>query len=106
MATACGQELLHGLVEALHLAAGLGMVGPGVLRLDAQGEQLLFGRPGHLMVALVLKMSPLSVSNEAGYPQVSAAWWRTRTTSVAFTTAIALEATQSLEWSSIMLRTS
>jgi hypothetical protein len=34
-----GQELLEGLVEALDLAAGLGMVGRGVLVLDAESVQ-------------------------------------------------------------------
>jgi hypothetical protein len=34
-----GQELLEGLVEALDLAAGLGMVGRGVLALDAESVQ-------------------------------------------------------------------
>jgi hypothetical protein len=33
---------LEGLVEAFDLAAGLGVVGAGVLRADAQGEQLGF----------------------------------------------------------------
>ena len=35
-----GQPLLEGLVEAFDLAAGLGVVGAGVLVVDAQGEQL------------------------------------------------------------------
>ena len=33
------------------LAAGLGMVGPRMLGLDAEREELLFGHPGHVMVA-------------------------------------------------------
>src|SRR5688572_23888982 len=39
-ATLFGQSLLEGLVEALDLAAGLGVVGPGVLVVDAESEQL------------------------------------------------------------------
>jgi hypothetical protein len=35
-----GQPLLEGLVEAFDLAAGLGVVGAGVLVVDAEGEQL------------------------------------------------------------------
>ena len=53
-----------------------------------------------------VKMSRLSVRSEAGYPQVSADLCRTRTTSWALTTFMTREATHSLEWSSMMLRTS
>jgi hypothetical protein len=36
-----GQELLERLVEALDLAAGLGVIGPRLLGADAEAEQLL-----------------------------------------------------------------
>ena len=44
-----GEVLLEGLVKALHLAAGLGVVGPGVLRRDAQSQQLGLHGAGHPM---------------------------------------------------------
>jgi hypothetical protein len=37
-----GEVFLQCLVEAFDLAAGLGVVGPGVLGSDAEGEQLGF----------------------------------------------------------------
>ena len=61
-----GQELLHGLVEALDLSTGLWVVGPGVLGLDAEGEELLFGYPATWWWRCVEKMSPLSLRKEAG----------------------------------------
>ena len=73
---------------------------------DAEGEQLLFDHPLDAERVRAVKMSPLSVRKEAGYPQVSADLWRTRTTSWALTTFMTREATHSLEWSSMMLRTS
>lgn len=41
-----GQPLLECLVEAFDLAAGLGVVGPGVLDGDAQGQEFEFERGG------------------------------------------------------------
>jgi hypothetical protein len=41
-----GEPLLEGLVEALDLAAGLGVVGAGVLVVDAEGDQLEFDGAG------------------------------------------------------------
>ena len=60
-----GQELLQGLVEALDLAAGLGMVGPGVLDRDAEGEQLVLDRPGDAVAALRGEDEPV-VGEERG----------------------------------------
>ena len=40
-----GHELLERLVEPLDFAAGLGMVGAGVLGRDAEGEEFLFDHP-------------------------------------------------------------
>ena len=36
------EPLLEGLVEAFDLAAGLGVIGPGVFGFDAQGEEFEF----------------------------------------------------------------
>jgi hypothetical protein len=47
------------------LPAGLGVIGPGVLGLDAEGEELLFGDPGHLVVALGGEDEPV-VAEEGG----------------------------------------
>jgi hypothetical protein len=43
---------LEGLVEALDLAAGLRVVGPGVLGADAQGEQFQFQAAGLLVLVV------------------------------------------------------
>ena len=79
--------------------------GPGVLGLDAEGEELLFGDPGHLVVALRGEDEPV-VAEEGGRvaPALGRLW--KRTTSLALTTFMARDATHSLEWSSIMLSTS
>jgi hypothetical protein len=60
-----GQELLHGLVESLDLSAGLGVVGPRVLGLDTEREQLLLGHPGQVMMPFGRKYQPI-VSEEGG----------------------------------------
>ena len=64
-----GQPLLLGLVEPLHFAAGLRMVGPGVIEPHAPG------RPSSTSKAtrpsprcLPVKTAPLSVSTLAGIP--------------------------------------
>ena len=60
-----GQVALERLVEAFDLAAGLGVIGPGVLHHDPElVEQGLEG--GGAFTRPPLKMAPLSVSTEAG----------------------------------------
>ena len=60
-----GQVLLEGLVEPLDLAAGLRVVGPGVLGADAQGEQFEFEDAGHLV--LMVRAEDQAVAGEEGF---------------------------------------
>ena len=67
-----GEVLLEGLVEALDLAAGLGVIGRGVFGEDA--EALEFGSRSTLPLrVLPLKTAPLSVRKAAGWPYISQA---------------------------------
>jgi hypothetical protein len=60
-----GEPAFEGLVEALDLAAGLGVVGAGVLVVDPQPDELELDAQVPLRLSAV-KMAPLSVSIEAG----------------------------------------
>jgi hypothetical protein len=62
------QPAFQGLVEALHLAAGLGVVGAGVTGSDPQGVQFQLDRAAPPPRGAAVKIAPLSVSSEAGNP--------------------------------------
>ena len=102
-----GDELLERLVEALDLSLGLGMVGLAVLGRDAQGEELLFGATGEAIAGLGAEDEPI-VGEERRWiaPRSLPPCAEPGSSSVALTRTIALEAMQSREWSSMMLRTS
>ena len=61
-----GQVALEGLVEAFDLAAGLGVVGAGVLGADAEGQQFGFDGAEVVAASRAVKMAPLSVRNASG----------------------------------------
>ena len=59
-----GEVFLQGLVEAFDLAAGLRVVGPGVLGADAQAEQLDLQRAGGAVLVLRTVAARFDVSAE------------------------------------------
>jgi hypothetical protein len=61
-----GQVFLEGLLEAFDLAAGLGVVRPGVLGADAQAEQFKFRVPACWCWWCAPKIRPLSVRKGSG----------------------------------------
>jgi hypothetical protein len=76
-----GEPLLLGLLEPLHLPAGLRVVGPGVVEPDAQSPELdLEGDPA-AAAGNAGEDCPLSVSTLAGIPQRTEASWKAWRTS-------------------------
>ena len=94
------------LVEALDLAAGLGMVGPRVLGLDAEGEQLLFGGAGHLVVALGGEDEPVVGEERRRIAPGLGRFVQYPDDVGGLDHPHGPEATHSREWSSMMLSTS
>ncbi len=77
-----GEPFLEGLVEAFDFAAGLGVVGPGVVEADAAVRRS-GDLEGDAAVAAVwpVKMAPLSVSTRPGMPQCGEGRRKVSTTS-------------------------
>lgn len=67
------QPALQGLVESLDLPLGLGMVGPAMLDGDAKVASSV-SKPQRPLRNSAVKIPPLSVSIEAGNPQLDAPW--------------------------------
>jgi len=89
-----GEVVLEGLVEALHLPAGLRMVGSRVLQGHAQALELVLEE--HTAMAVRARVDgAVSPRTDAGIPKMALAWWKTRTTSEVFVTSTTTEATQS-----------
>jgi hypothetical protein len=101
-----GEVFLQGLVEALDLAAGLGVVGAGVLGADAQGQQFQFQVPGGVVLVVRTEDEPVVAEERSGVAPGGSGLCRVRMTSPARVVAKAREARHSREWSSMMLSTS
>ncbi len=99
-----GEPLLQGLVETFDLPTGLGVIGPGVLVGDAEGDQLELD--GAALRLSAVNTAPLSVNIEAGRPRSAAPRWKVSTTSAALVVGKARQATSNREWSSMTLRIS
>jgi hypothetical protein len=99
-----GQPFLHRLVEALYLAAGLGMVGPRMADRDPQQAELHLQRDSASPRCLAVKTAPLSVNTLAGVPHRAKAVRKLATTSPPLVIRRASVARQSREWSSRMFK--
>ena len=101
------EPLLQGLVEPFDLAAGLGMVGPGMTHADAAQPALHLQRnPALTSLFTGEHRARMSVSTSAGAPQWPIAARNTCHTWVPVKIRRAIEAMQTREWSSRMLKIS
>ena len=78
-----GQPLLLGLVEALDFPAGLGVVGAGVAEPDPEGASSISSATRPPRRGVAVKMAPLSLSTQAGFPCLRKALRKLWTTSPA-----------------------
>jgi hypothetical protein len=101
-----GEPFLQGLVVALDLAAGLGVVGAGVPEADVQGGEFGLERDFAAAAGFAGEDCAVAGSMLAGSPCWLAAWRKTVTTPAALKVRRAAEAVSSREWSSMTLRIS